>query len=1070
MNTRIEAIDKYLRNSQKRFRINNDDFAKAVISARFLYEEICAIILKVKFDKNLSAGKDVNDSFKKLIISPYIHNHESKLAGETIELFSRFHETTSLLFHYNELNQKKEVEVFDFCLNDLLSICRWFVEWCEANSQECFFTKAEVESLSSKVCKCDMLEIDRTSKIKINWTILDQYISYLCNNSESFESDILAFYVRKAVECMCSQKLIQISREKSVGSITLDQYCTKLSSNHAYESEPKEGHYTSDVLNILRTVQSVCNPMLHWNEKKTTIDGRRKQELKTITELLLEYTINEEFSKNYPYITELIKQEASSAKKYRNRLRVLRISLIASVASILVIVICVISKSITITKYYHDYVLLYGKPIGINEIDKEEISQCTEYYMFKIKNGNVIELSVRNKYGAITDSQGYYKNYFNFSPLSKFEYIGDRVANVFCYDRFGSLKAIKQYNSNNTVMRIQDPSDQMQQVYYKSDMHMFSTRNDPSLYLWEAEDGKEERSQINEFHISYKEDGTENSIRFYRDGYPVYDANGLSGYDYVYENFQLSSAHCVYNNNITEEDKLDFYLFEYDAKGNLIVEGLSYTDLNHKREYYSRVCKDYVLESEFKLNCEITTDIDKLFPAIQPTDERDTIDRSSLTDIQRSVDEVVFYSYEEGNKLITTLNNGDGEYIDNQEGWCRRESIYDDLGRLIEESYYDRSGNPTININTFISRKLITYVDDPNLQGAKYGYILDQYTNTQLGLCEFAWGYNANKAGFYFDKYGNMIYRVYYDNDGNYSANFDGVTYEKYVYIGKRLSTILYYDLQWNQMPKTGNIYSIEKEFDKRGNVEAIRYFGKNRTKITGPNGFHAALYVYDINNHIVDKKFYNVRMNYVNLEYPGLENGLCREIREFDDRGRIILYKAYFTIDGKTLIMSLDDYGIYMLKWNYFSDGMSYSIEYHREPIDDSGYTRGDGKYNDIKITDLLGVHEVRYDYSPSENLYYVQYLDINSEKIKFKLTGRDDISICTDVYYSSFSPDISDLHQNDRNHFLTDGCNLLDYDKNVLATSSQIKSICEKTNDLKLWNDLIASLDKWYETNYLQ
>ena len=208
---------------------------------------------------------------------------------------------------------------------------------------------------------------------------------------------------------------------------------------------------------------------------------------------------------------------------------------------------------------------------------------------------------------------------------------------------------------------------------------------------------------------------------------------------------------------------------------------------------------------------------------------------------------------------------------------------YDDRGNLIEWSYFDIEGKPTLHKDGY--HKFIVKHDDRGnkIETAKY----DKF---------------GNKTGKeHFDEAGKTVSseKAYFNAEGNATLHKDGYhkVILKYDYC-QNPTEIAFFDVSGNQaLNKDGNFHKFTMKCDEQGNYIEGAYFGMGGKAILIKGGFHRFIAEYDKRGNQTERACFNTEGR------PTLnKDGYHKFTAKYDDQGNNIEF-AYSNTEGKPML-----------------------------------------------------------------------------------------------------------------------------------------------------------------------
>ncbi len=334
-------------------------------------------------------------------------------------------------------------------------------------------------------------------------------------------------------------------------------------------------------------------------------------------------------------------------------------------------------------------------------------------------------------------------------------------------------------------------------------------------------------------------------------GVPCYNADGISSYEWRYENGCMISEKCfdVNGQPMLCKDGYHECQWDYDERGNCIRE--SYYDAEgnpvmHTEVFASVIEYDY---NEYGTCTQLRYyDMDgkpsKVRNINSKTNKYDN--RGNLIRVEyagyASLDyNSVEYEYDSLDNLICE------EYFDEQGNPVRNDSLsarvtytYDERRNVLQKMYFDADGNP-MNPGCVEEEKynIVRYAYDD-----RGNQILKQYLNQDVDGTEVC----ISQEAYVYDDYSNCICTDTLDGKGNLKCNERGFArqIDEYSVKGEKTASEVYGEDGKPVLSKE-RAFRYEYTYDAVGNRIEERYFGTDGEPIKESTGWCAkAVYQYD--------------------------------------------------------------------------------------------------------------------------------------------------------------------------------------------------------------------------------
>lgn len=536
--------------------------------------------------------------------------------------------------------------------------------------------------------------------------------------------------------------------------------------------------------------------------------------------------------------------------------------------------------------YYKDYAEYFGVPKGIGELSSSEMSHRAASYRMEYSRHKLRRLTRVNSKGKAI-------------PHSDTEQAANRQTDVYYYyTDNGDIDYKKVYNEYGKLLYKLDYDENLKTATFKYDDEygtaMRLPLNTTELYGVDRNSGNFDRSCISRYLLSYNEDGLLKELRYAggENNNRVGDANNIYGMAYGYDDEGrivtikfLGHEGQVCGNKIGLAIKKYTYddddnwtsVSYYTTAGTPSHDGnncarVSYTFDDYGNvlsESYTTIDGNPVLRKDaavFGLKYEYNDDGFRV--------KQISIDSKGMPMINKRGYAIVTTDYDD-NGFISGQQYLDADekatnYIEDGDAYYASKIKCNDVGLLLEASYYDTEGNP-INLSSGASQYVCDYDSVGNLLQCKF-YDKD--------------GNVARINGFFssyaitYDEFYRETTRRFYDADGKLTDRGDGVcgydvNYDahgnvfRYFFVGNDGKT----PARCNE----GYAYIVYK-YDDIGNNLSIEYCDEKGGNCLNNNGYHRVETVYDTKTNRPKEE-----------QYYGLSTLLYSEHYEYDDNGNIV-------------------------------------------------------------------------------------------------------------------------------------------------------------------------------------
>lgn len=211
---------------------------------------------------------------------------------------------------------------------------------------------------------------------------------------------------------------------------------------------------------------------------------------------------------------------------------------------------------------------------------------------------------------------------------------------------------------------------------------------------------------------------------------------------------------------------------------------------------------------------------------------------------------IVRYKYDLLGNVVSTAYFGiDKKPVKCNEGWASTLNVYNKMGKIVKQSFFDINGNPTdpklmvpVGICDYDKWGNMTFIASQDGHGH---YII----NPQTGWAILRMTY---------DSHGNCLSRAYFNVSDKPMANSDGYHKETYKFNNDNNCTEHAY---FGTNGKPMLYYSIHREtyaYDTNGNQVLMELYGISGNKVNCDAGWHKRTTAYNEDNQPTVRKYYN--------------------------------------------------------------------------------------------------------------------------------------------------------------------------------------------------------------------
>lgn len=581
-------------------------------------------------------------------------------------------------------------------------------------------------------------------------------------------------------------------------------------------------------------------------------------------------------------------------------------------------------------KYYADYVDRWGIPNGIIELSLKQVEKRRESYMLTYKAGKLISLKHINSSKSII-------------PHSNTEQTERPDQQVFFYTEKGVLESTQFLDNNGQVLiKSKYSGEKFDEIDFKDvkgkDAVLKSVTSGISVGLYQKEQYVS-NGIINRYSLSRNEKGEIIKIIYKYGGLKeASDANGIFGKEFILDS--LGRVNEVIFLNKKGEITTGFFnnakkVYKYDIFGNIIMA--EYRNKENKlalnQQGWAKVVNkadsitgNIIEESVLDANENACLDKNGISKYIIECDKQGNLSTLSFYDdigkrclnkngysiikskydkngykVEESVYDknikptldnsggVFIYRYERdkfGNQLVKKVFGIDSLPTLDKFGVHYRKGIYNEKGKLIEMSFYDKQNKLCLSKDGN-AKFTIKYDENGNqIEVAYYGTDNKLKVLQQNGMARLVLKY---------DNRNNLIMQSFFDEKGNITISRDGYAKDSLEYdeTGNPIKETYYNNNNICSYNKNG-VAKIISKYDEAGNQIEATFYGINSEKVSSKLGYHIMTNKYDANNRLEEVMFkdtnakpcFSNQVGFISQTLAYYEVGKIREVNYSDGYG----------------------------------------------------------------------------------------------------------------------------------------------------------------------------------------
>jgi len=249
---------------------------------------------------------------------------------------------------------------------------------------------------------------------------------------------------------------------------------------------------------------------------------------------------------------------------------------------------------------------------------------------------------------------------------------------------------------------------------------------------------------------------------------------------------------------------------------------------------------------------------------------------------------------ESGNLIEVSILDADGKIAYSKYGIAKVKMKYDFIGRNIETSYQDSSGNLIINRkNNFARIKVILNADGNVIKTFGYNENNLLVKNRRTG-CKI--------SEVFYDEFQFEIGNKCYGEDNKLQLGIEGVAEVRATRDGDHIKELAYFGVEGEPMKNKLGAAVIKAKFDIRGNRVEETYYDIYGSLIEVENAYAKSTYSYDAAGNIIESAHWNKYGEIVIL------SGIAKYKKTHDESGREI-ESSFFGMNDQPALVSWGGY-----------------------------------------------------------------------------------------------------------------------------------------------------------------
>ena len=272
---------------------------------------------------------------------------------------------------------------------------------------------------------------------------------------------------------------------------------------------------------------------------------------------------------------------------------------------------------------------------------------------------------------------------------------------------------------------------------------------------------------------------------------------------------------------------------------------------------------------------------------------------------------------------------------DRDSGLHRIRKVRDELGRIVEEAYFDPDGKPTLHKNGF--HKFTALYDE------RGNRIEERYFGPENQPVPSKAGYHLWKASY--DARGKSIEERYFGLDNQPILSKAGYHLWKTSYDarGDPVESACFDTAERPVVDLDSGLHRISKVRDELGRIVEEAYFDPDGKPTLNKNGYHKFTARYDARGNLVEKTSFDLKGWRTVSDNSG--------VHRFDELGRVVL-EAYYDPDGRPIVTKAG-YHEYTARYDARGNQIEWAyFDTKERPVID----RDSGVHRISKVYDELG------------------------------------------------------------------------------------------------------------------
>lgn len=567
--------------------------------------------------------------------------------------------------------------------------------------------------------------------------------------------------------------------------------------------------------------------------------------------------------------------------------------------SLLVVGLYLFDNSRIKTYYYSSVGERWSVPFGINELSKDEVKHRVFSYRLDYQGGVLIKLTNQNGFGTPTADPSREN-----AASWKYKYTdNNKVLSSTAISKVGSVMKVTNYefNGDTAIASFNHKFGKVKLNRISNNQGLIPSNKD--LHEWDTSTS----SDISRHYLVYDGLGFIEK-RIFQNPYGINISNNGETYGFgytYYDNGEISSKYSINDSGKKiNNSRSPFIEYLYDEKGNLKKEITIYPDRSLSTEY-------------------ISDSWGNITEVLHPEGDVAFHNENYIAKTIMNVDD-------QGNLRKIATYNEEGFLIGGEYGVAVVETLYDNKGRVIVQSYFGSDSRPIMYNNTYAKvmmkldehgnvTSILTFdlngeniVGESGCENLSVEYDMNNILSVSCFNLEGGYMLDSNGVAKYiltYDKFGNNTQKRMYGVDGLPATNLEGyssITY-KYDENGNNINKS-FYDVNGLSTSGVGNIATTSFKYDFKGNL--IEQTNKDAS------GKYISRYGYYKYTKQYDSLGRNTETNYLDLnDIPVMstlvgyskkltvysqDKGFIESENYYDDKGNLVFPNIYYDTEDK--------------------------------------------------------------------------------------------------------------------------------------------------------------------------